>query len=58
MEAEQLSQIRQLFLEYQASLDTDLCFQNFQQELDNLPGAYAPPSGHLILIPGRGCLVK
>jgi ribosomal protein S18 acetylase RimI-like enzyme len=46
---EQLRQVRRLFEEYAASLSFNLCFQNFQQELDGLPGDYAPPEGGLWL---------
>lgn len=45
----QIAQARELFLEYGNSLGFSLCFQNFDKELANLPGDYAPPEGRLLL---------
>ena len=45
----QIAQARELFLEYAQSLGFSLCFQNFDKELANLPGDYAPPTGRLLL---------
>ncbi len=38
-----------LFREYQAHLNTDICFQTFEHELSGLPGDYAPPRGAILL---------
>ena len=41
--------IKAMFLEYETFLDFDLCFQDFEEELQSLPGDYAPPSGKLFI---------
>lgn len=52
-EQDRIEEVRTLFLEYAASLNVDLCFQDFKAELLGLPGKYAPPGGTLILAYAR-----
>jgi carbonic anhydrase len=45
----QVGEARRLFEAYAASLDFELCFQDFDRELLSLPGDYAEPAGRLLL---------
>lgn len=46
---ELLEDTKNIFREYQSDIDTDLCFQDFENELKNLPGKYSEPNGRLYL---------
>ena len=46
---EDIAAVRQIFTEYAQSLNVDLCFQDFEAELELLPGEYAAPRGALLL---------
>jgi ribosomal protein S18 acetylase RimI-like enzyme len=47
--ANDIESARAIFREYEAWLGMSLCFQNFEDELANLPGKYTPPDGRLYL---------
>jgi ribosomal protein S18 acetylase RimI-like enzyme len=44
-----LESVRTLFREYADSLGVRLDYQGFEEEVRDLPGKYAPPSGTLVL---------
>lgn len=54
--AEEFAETRLIFREYAEMLGVDLCFQNFEAELADLPGEYAQPAGLLLLAYVDGAL--
>ena len=46
---EQWQEARRLVEEYAATLDVDLSFQGFDQEIEHLPTEYGPPAGAFFL---------
>lgn len=50
-------QARQLIEEYAASLDLDLSFQNYADELEHFTSEYAPPTGAFLLAEEKGVYV-
>ena len=45
----QITTVKGLFLEYAKWLNYRTCFDNFEQEVEGLPGEYAAPDGCLLL---------
>lgn len=58
--AADLERVRALFTEYAGTLGFDLSFQDFDRELADLPGAYGPPGGCILIASGEdedaGCV--
>ena len=46
---EHIALARELMTEYATALEFNLCFQNFEREMAELPGKYATPLGRLLL---------
>ena len=54
MDESETDEVRALLRAYADSLPFELDFQGFERELAELPGAYAPPRGALLVAHGAG----
>jgi putative acetyltransferase len=54
---DELSVIKDLFQEYAESLNFDLDFQDFREELETLPGKYSAPLGSILVVRENGEIV-
>lgn len=45
----QVQQVGELFREYFSEIRVEYCFKDFEREIAELPGQYAPPTGSLLL---------
>lgn len=48
---------RELVEEYASTLNVDLSFQNFAQEIESLASEYSPPAGAFLLAEGDGLYI-
>ena len=53
--ANDLASTVRLFRAYASSLDIDLSYQDFEAEMEAMPGKYAPPAGELLLARDSNC---
>jgi len=51
---DEITVIKDLFQEYAESLNFDLDFQDFSQELETLPGKYSAPEGSILVAKENG----
>jgi len=47
---ELINETKHLFREYEKWLNISLCFQGFEEEVNTLPGKYAPTDGRLYIV--------
>lgn len=52
-----LDEVRRLFRDYSGEIEAPMCFETLERELDELPGAYGPPGGALLLATEGGVAI-
>lgn len=56
-QAEDLPAAREIFREYADEGDRGICLENFKEEVESLPGLYAPPRGAILLAMDQDAVV-